>query len=194
MAIFATVVSLRNWVGGEIVQARGKPRETKTVRWVFLKERTMKPHHKLFFPFVSARVGFFQHGFCRVNWMFLSFFFGGAHKCGSLLQKTRRETNKQKLCLGNDFRAGNMHFLISAANFWGEIVLNSLTFAQAPRPYPKYNTRSINVFWGSQILTYVMRTPAILLLLPDICLPLAVDHWGCIYIYIYVYTYNIFSI
>ena len=38
-----------------------------------------------------------------------------------------------------------------------------------------------------------MRTPAILLLLPDICLPLAVDHWGCIYIYIYlyVYTYNI---
>ena len=68
MAIFATMVSLRNWVGGEIVQARGKPRGTKTLRWVFLKERTMKPHHKMFFfPFVSARVGFFQHGFCRVN-------------------------------------------------------------------------------------------------------------------------------
>ena len=49
MAIFATMVSLRNWVGGEIVQARGKPRGTKTLRWTFLKERTMKPHHKLFF-------------------------------------------------------------------------------------------------------------------------------------------------
>ena len=36
-------------MGGEIVQAQGKPRGTKTLRWVFLKERTMKPHHKLFF-------------------------------------------------------------------------------------------------------------------------------------------------
>ena len=123
--------------------------------------------------------------------------------------ENKKGNQQTKIVFGERFRAGNMHFLISALNFWGEIVLNNLTSEQAAHPYPKYNTRSINVFWGSQILTNsarcaiqtsnedltlvvridscVMRTPAILLLLPDICLPLAVDHWGCIYIYICIY-------
>jgi hypothetical protein len=94
MAIFAPMVSLRNWVGGEIVQARGKPRGTKTLRWVFLKERTMKPHHKLFFflLFLPELVSF--NTVFAVSTECFEFFFCGAYKCGSLLQKTRRETNK----------------------------------------------------------------------------------------------------
>ena len=77
MAIFATMVSLRNWVGGEIVQARGKPRGTKTLRWVFLKERTMKPHHKLFFSFCFCPSWFLSTRFlpCQLN--VLSFFLWG---------------------------------------------------------------------------------------------------------------------
>ena len=132
MAIFATMVSLRNWVGGEIVQARGKPRGTKTLRWVFLKERTMKPHHKLFFflLFLPELVSF-NTVFAVSTECFEFFFFVGPTNAGVYYRKQEGKPTNRNCVWGNDFRAGNMHFLISAVNFWGEIVLNSLTSEQA---------------------------------------------------------------